>query len=197
MSLSLCRSLIATMAWLALAVPAQAQSTCTTNFCISSQPQSVETPQGWPTVEVEPCCQVSWGSRPGGIDWPNGKPVMICTGNADYAGAYPNCGDPSNRSQPFPLSYDRPTISIGVAWPNAKDYRYAMQSVPIVDGADGSCARFAKEPGKPAQWWIHELKDAIKGTYVFTASVSFRRGDKGFLAVLANCRLAPPQPATQ
>jgi hypothetical protein len=31
-------------------------------------------------------------------------------------------------SQAFPLDYERPTFAIGVAWPNAKDYRYEMQS---------------------------------------------------------------------
>jgi hypothetical protein len=33
-------------------------------------------------------------------------------------------------SQAFPLDYERPTFAIGVAWPNAKDYRYEMQSDP-------------------------------------------------------------------
>jgi hypothetical protein len=190
-------ALIAIALGLALATTAQAQSTCTTNFCISSQPQSVETPKGWPAVTVEPCCRTAWGGNPSGIDWPNGTPIMICSGNSEYATAYPNCGDPNNRSQPFPLAYDRPTIGIGVAWPNAKDYRYELQTVPLVDGPDGSCARFAKEPGKAANWWVYELKEPVKGTYVFTANVSFRQGEKGYFAVLSNCRLSPPQAAAQ
>jgi hypothetical protein len=177
---------------LALTAPAQAQPACTTNYCVSGQPLSVATPPGWPAVTIEPCCRTDWGSRPGNIDWSNGAPVMICVGNGQYVNSFPNCGDAANLAQPFPLAYERPTIGIGVAWPSAKDYRYEMQSVPIVDGPDGSCARYAKEPGKSASWWVHELKEPIRGIYVFTAAVSFQQGEKGYYAVLSNCRLAPP-----
>ncbi|MCC6778583.1 MAG: hypothetical protein IT537_18470 [Hyphomicrobiales bacterium] len=172
--------------------PAQAQPACTTNYCISAKPVSIATPAGWPSVTVEPCCRTNWGSRPSNIDWSNGAPVMICVGNGEYADSFPNCGDAGNAALPFPLSYERPTIGIGVAWPSAKDYRYELQSVPIVDGPDGSCAPFAKEPGKAASWWVHELKDPIRGVYTFSAQVSFRQGERGYYAVMSNCRLAPP-----
>src|SRR5262245_25429238 len=94
-------------------------------------------------------------------------------------GLFPNCGDPSNLSQPFPLHYWDTKIAIGVAWPNPKDYRYQMQSVPIVDGSDGSCAQYSNRPGQVTNWWVHELKEPKRGTYVFTAAVSFQQGEKG------------------
>jgi hypothetical protein len=172
--------------------PALAQSACTTNYCIRSQSLSYQTPPGWPAVPVEPCCRTYWGSLPGGIDWSKGAPVVICTGNAEYVATFPNCGDPSNLSQDFPLSYERPTIGIGVAWPNAKDYAYEMQSVPLVAGSDGTCAEYAGHSGKAANWWVYELKQPKRGSYVFTAVVSFQRGEKGYFAVLNSCKLAPP-----
>ena len=175
--------------------PAAAQYACTTNYCIQSQSVAVETPSGWPGVPVETCCQTHWGALPGGIDWSNGMPVMICSATADYSTAYPNCGGPNNLSQAFPLSYEKPKIGIGVAWPNPKDYRYEMQSVPIVDGPDGTCAKYSHQPGQVVNWWVHELKDAQTGTYVFTARVSFREGAKGYYAVLNECKLvAHPAP---
>ncbi len=112
---------------LSAAPPALAQSACTTNYCIRSQPISYQTPPGWPAVPVEPCCKTDWGSLPGGIDWSNGAPIMICTGGGDYATVYPNCGEPNNLSAAFPLAYEKPKIGIGVAWPNSKDYRYEVQ----------------------------------------------------------------------
>ena len=123
------------LAWLA-AWPAAAQYACTTNFCIRSQSISFETPAGWPSVPVDTCCQTHWGARPGGIDWSNGTPIMICTSSPEYVTAFPNCGDPKNLSQDFPLSYDKPRIAIGVAWPTPIAYRYELQSVPIVDGPE-------------------------------------------------------------
>jgi hypothetical protein len=174
------------------AAPSLAQTDCTTNYCIKSQSVSYQTPPGWPAVTVQPCCKTDWGSRPGSIDWPNGAPVMICTGNAEYATTFPNCGDPKNLSQAFPLSYENPRIGIGVAWPDPKDYRYELQSVPIVDGTDGTCAQYSNQPGKVTNWWVYQLKDPKRGSYVFTATVGFQQGEKGFYAVLNNCKLAPP-----
>jgi hypothetical protein len=101
-------------------------------------------------------------TRPG-IDWRKGAPVMICVGAAEYGTSFPNCGDSSNRSQAFPLSYERPTVGLGVAWPSAKDNRYELQSMPILDGADGMCARYSHQR-------VHEIKDPQTGTYVFSAS---------------------------
>ena len=176
----------------AAAAPSLTQTDCTTNYCIKSQATSYQTPPGWPAVTVQPCCKTDWGSRSGSIDWPNGAPIMICTGNAEYATTYPNCGDPKNLSQAFPLAYENPRIGIGVAWPNAKDYRYEMQSVPIVDGPDGTCAQFSHQPGKIANWWVYQLKEPKTGSYVFTATVAFQQGETGFHAVLSNCTLAPP-----
>src|SRR5262249_22476733 len=89
-----------------------------------------------------PAARPIGGALPGAIDWSNGAPIMICTGRPEYVTSFPNCGDPKNLSQAFPLDYERPTFAIGVAWPNAKDYRYEMQSVPIVDGSDGTCAPY-------------------------------------------------------
>jgi hypothetical protein len=172
--------------------PAQAQSACTTNYCIRSQSLSYQTPPGWPAVPIQSCCKTDWGAVPGGIDWSNGAPIMICTGNADYTTDYPNCGDPKNLSQLFPLHYEKPRIGIGAAWPSSKDYRYELQSIPITDGADGSCAAFSSQPGKVTNWWVHELKEPRRGSYVFTATVSFQRDDKGYYAVLGSCKLAPP-----
>jgi len=176
------------------AAPSLAQTDCTTNYCIKSQSTSYQTPPGWPSVTVQPCCKTDWGSRPGSIDWANGAPIMICTGNAEYTTTYPNCGDPKNLSQAFPLQYENPRIGIGVAWPNPKDYRYEMQSVPIIDGPDGTCAQYSHQPGKIANWWVHQLKEPKLGSYVFTATVAFQQGDNGFYAVLNNCKLAPPSP---
>ncbi len=180
-----------------LATPTSAQYACTTNYCIRSQSTSVQTPPGWPQVPVETCCQTRWGALPGGIDWTNGAPVMICSGSADYANVFPNCGDPKNLSQAFPLSYERPKFAIGVAWPNSKDYRYEMQSVPMIDGPDGSCAQFSHQPGKVANSWVYEIKEPKLGSYVFTAALSFQKGEKGHYAVLTDCKLAPPPAAAQ
>jgi len=181
---------------LAIASPAAAQYACTTNYCIQSQSVTVETPPGWPALPVAACCQTRWGALPDGIDWNKGAPVMICTASADYATAFPNCGGPKALSQAFPLSYENPKIGIGVAWPNPKDYRYEMQSIPMLDGPDGTCAQYSQRPGTVVNWWVHELKDAKRGTYVFTAHLSFRQGDNGYYAVLSNCKLAPPPTST-
>lgn len=175
-----------------IASSASAQHDCTTNYCIRSQTLSFQTPAGWPAVPIEPCCRTDWGALPGGMDWSNGAPVMICTANAEYVTSYPNCGDPNNLSQVFPLNYWQPTIGIGVAWPNPKDYRYEVQSVPIIDGADGTCAQYSSQPGKMTNWWVYQLKDPKQGTYVFTATVSFEKGEKGYYAVLNSCKLQPP-----
>jgi hypothetical protein len=172
--------------------PAHAQYACTTNYCIRSQSTSVQTPPGWPAVPMETCCQTHWGALPGGIDWSNGAPVMICTATPEYVTAFPNCGGPQNLSQAFPLDYDRPRISIGVAWPNPNNYRYEMQSVPILDGPDGTCSQYSQQPGKVTNWWVYDLKEPKRGSYVFTASVSFQRGEKGYYAVLTGCKLQPP-----
>ena len=176
-------------------LPARAQYACTTNYCIRSQSLSVQTPPEWPAVAVEPCCQTHWGALPGGIDWTNAAPVMICTANAEYATAFPNCGGPNNLSQAFPLDYWQPKIGIGVAWPNPKDYRYEMQSVPLIDGPDGTCAQYSNQPGKVTNWWVYELKEPKRGSYVFTANVSFQKGEKGYYAVLNGCKLESPPSA--
>jgi hypothetical protein len=136
--------------------PASAQYACTTNYCISSQSISFQTPPGWPAVPVEPCCRTHWGALPGAIDWNNGAPIMIC--RPEYVTSFPNCGDPQNVSQAFPLDYERPTFAIGVAWPN------------VVDGPDGTCAQYSSQPGQVTNWWVHELKEPKRGTYVFTAT---------------------------
>src|SRR6266849_3330315 len=169
--------------------------TCTTNYCISSQSIAFQTPPGWPAVPVETCCQTHWGALPDGIDWNNGTPVMICTSRAEYVTTFPNCGDPKNLSQAFPLDYERPKFAIGVAWPNPKEYRYEMQSIPIVDGSDGTCVKYSSRSGQVTNWWVHELKEPKRGTYVFSASVSFQRGEKGYYAVLNSCQLKPPSSA--
>jgi hypothetical protein len=179
------------------APPASAQYACTTNYCISSQSTSFQTPPGWPTVPVQTCCQTHWGALPGGIDWSSGAPIMICTGKPEFVATFPNCGDPNNLSLSFPLDYERPSFAIGVAWPNAKDYRYEMQSVPIVDGSDGTCAEFSSRPGQVTNWWVYELKEPKRGSYVFTAAVSFQKDDKGYYAVLNSCKLKQPSSPVQ
>jgi hypothetical protein len=110
---------------------------------------------------------------------------------------FPNCGDPNNLSLAFPLDYERPSFAIGVAWPNAKNYRYEMQSVPIIDGPDGTCTEFSNRPGQVTNWWVYELKEPKRGSYVFTATVSFQKDDKGYYAVLNSCKLNPPSSAAQ
>ena len=72
--------------------PASAQYACTTNYCISSQSTSFQTPPGWPAVPVQTCCQTHWGALPGGIDWSNGAPIMICIGRREFVTSFPNCG---------------------------------------------------------------------------------------------------------
>src|SRR5262245_65815705 len=74
-----------------VAAPARAQYACTTNYCISSQSISFQTPPGWPAVPVETCCQTHWGALPGAIDWSNGATIMICTGLLAYVKSYPKC----------------------------------------------------------------------------------------------------------
>src|SRR5262249_38934715 len=123
---------------LSAAAPASAQYACTTNHCISSQSTSFQTPPGWPAVPVETCCQTHWGALPGGIDWNNGAPVMICTGLAEYVNTFPNCGDPNNLSQAFQLHYDRPIFAIRFARPQAHYYTYEMPSIPLINGAHGT-----------------------------------------------------------
>jgi hypothetical protein len=177
--------------WSAVA-PAIAQTTCSTNFCVRSQAAAVQVPPGWPAVSVDSCCRTRWGALPDGMDWASGIPIMLCTGNANYENEYPNCGATITPSQDFPLSYDNPKIGIGVAWPNSKNYRYQVESIPIVDGSDGTCARFANTSGKPSSWWVYDLMESTRGTYLFTAALTFRQGEKGYYAVLDNCRLTPP-----
>ena len=184
--------LLVMVAFAFAAPPVLAQNACTTNYCIRSQSLSYQTPPGWPEVSVASCCRTDWGSLPGAIDWSNGAPVMICTGKPDYALDFPNCGDPNDLSLPYPLDYAHPKIAIGVAWPSAKNYGYQMESVPIVDGADGTCAQYSSQPGKVAKWWVHEIKDPKRGSYVFSAAVSFQRDEQGYHAVLNDCKLTSP-----
>src|SRR5271157_6176121 len=94
--------LLSVGAFVSIASPADAQYACTTNYCIKSQSISFQIPPGWPAVTIEPCCHTRWGALPGGMDWNNGAPIMICSANEEYAAAYPNCGDPQNISQDFP-----------------------------------------------------------------------------------------------
>ena len=141
---------------------------------------------------VEPCCATHWGTRPGSIDWNKGAPIMICTATPEFVTAFPNCGDPKNLSQAFPLSYDKPKFAVGVAWPDPNEYRYELQSVPIVDGPDGTCAAFSQQPGKVSKWWVHEIKEPKRGTYVFTAAVSFRQGDTAIMPYSATASLRRP-----
>ena len=157
-----------------------------------SQSISYRTPPGWPAVTVEPCCKTDWGSLPGGIDWPNGAPIMICTGKAEYATTYPELRRSEQSVAGVSPGLREPKIGIGVAWPNPKDYRYEVQTVPIIDGSDGTCAQYSNHPGKVANWWVYQLKEPKRGSYVFTATVSFEQGEKGYYAVLNNCKLAPP-----
>ena len=123
--------IVGLLAWSAMS-PAAAQYACTTDYCIQSQSLSFETPPGWPTVTVEHCCATHWGTRPGSIDWNKGAPIMICTATPEFVTAFPNCGDPRNMSQAFPLSYDKPKFAVGVTWPDPNEYRYELQSVPII-----------------------------------------------------------------
>ena len=174
------------------ASPVFAQYACTTNYCVKSHSLSYDTPPEWPAIPIAPCCRTDWGSLPGEIDWSNGVPVMICTGGPDYVTDFPNCGAPNNPSLAYPLNYRKPRFAIGVAWPNAKNYRYQMESVPILDGPDGSCARYSSQPGKVANWWVHEITGSKQGSYVFSAAVSFQRGEQGYYAVLNGCKLVPP-----
>ena len=78
-----------------MAPSACAQHACTTNYCIRSQTLSFQTPPGWPAVPIESCCKTDWGALPGGIDWSNGAPVMICTANAEYVTTYPTAATPT------------------------------------------------------------------------------------------------------
>jgi hypothetical protein len=71
-------------------------------------------------------------------------------------------------------------------------YRYHIESVPLLDGSDGSCAPYANQPGKVAMWWVYEVKDPKPATYVFTAAVSFQAGEQGYYAVLDDCKLVTP-----
>jgi hypothetical protein len=61
----------------------------------------------------------------------------------------------------------------------------------------GTCSRYANTAGKVSNWWVYQIMDPRRGTYRFSADLSFRQGDKGFYAVLQNCRLAPPNPEAQ
>src|SRR5258708_10011398 len=94
-----------------VAAPASAQYACTTNYCISSQSISFQTPAGWPAVPVETCCRTHWGALPGAIDWNNGAPIMICAGPAEYLTSFPHYRRPQNRAEGFPLDYRRPTCA--------------------------------------------------------------------------------------
>ena len=50
---------------------------------------------------------------------------------------------------------ENPKIGIGVAWPNAKAYRYEVESIPIIDGGDGTCTRYSNAAGKVSNWWTY------------------------------------------
>src|SRR5260370_2484916 len=129
-----------------VAARASAQYACTTNYCISSQSISFQTPPGWPAVPVETCCRTHWGALPGAIDWNNGAPIMICAGRAEYVTSFPNCGDPQNVSQAFPLYYERPKFALVVAWPNPKTYRSALHILPLFSHSSQPCPQPSIHP---------------------------------------------------
>ena len=60
----------------------------------------------------------------------------------------------------------------------------------------GRALQYSTTPGKVAPWWVYELKQPRLGSYIFTASLSFRQGEKAF-SVLDNCKLALPLPNTE
>jgi len=66
--------------------------------------------------------------------------------------------------------------------------KIVLEAKPVERGHGPSGAA-----GKVADWWIYDLREPKRGTYVFRAAVSFRQGEKGYYAVLANCRLTPPE----
>src|SRR5262245_41839959 len=78
-----------------VAAPARSQYACTTNYCISSQSISFQTPPGWPAVPVETCCRTHWGALPGAIDWSNGAPIMICAGRPKICDLLPELRRPA------------------------------------------------------------------------------------------------------
>ena len=127
---------------------------------------------------------------------------MICTTKPEYVTAFPNCGGPAEFVAGLSLDYDRPRISIGVAWPNPNNYRHEMQSVPILDGPDGTCSQYSQQPGKVTNWWVYDLKEPKRGSYVFTASVSpagreglRRRAERLQAVAVDGHRIAQPMPS--
>ena len=62
---------------------------------------------------------------------------------------------------------------------------------PLVTGQHP--APSPNQPGK-VNWWVYELKEPKRGSYVFTANVSFQKGEKGYYAVLNGCKLKSPPP---
>src|SRR5262249_58124918 len=72
-----------------VAAPAGAQYACTTNYCISTQSISFQTPPGWPAVEGEPCCRTPWGALPGGIGLGKRAAIMNFRGPAEVLVSLP------------------------------------------------------------------------------------------------------------
>jgi hypothetical protein len=52
--------------------------------------------------------------------------------------------------------------------------------------------QYSNRPGQVTNWWVYEVKEPKRGFYVFTAAVSFQKGEKGYYAVLNSCKLKPP-----
>ena len=124
---------------LSIAPPAQAQNACTTNYCVKSQ-TSPSRPRRLALRHHRDLLPDALGSitgRNGLGQWHAGHDLHRQCEIRDYL---PELRSPGNLSQDFPLNYENPKIGIGVAWPNGKDYRYAVESIPIVDGEDGTCA---------------------------------------------------------
>ena len=188
-------ALIVSLLIMSATSPAHAQYACTTNYCIRSQSVSVQTPPEWPAVPMEPCCQTHWGALPGGIDWTN-----AIAGHDLHCQRGICLGIPELRRSEQSLA----GVSLGLlAAQNRNRCRLAQsEGLSLRDAkrsdhrrTDGTCAQYSNQPGKVTNWWVYELKEPKRGSYVFTANVSFQKGDKGYYAVLNGCKLEPP-PAT-
>ena len=111
---------------------------------------------GRPSVTIEPCCRTRWGTLPDGMNSDNGTPTCLYR-RRELCDRVPELRRPDQPLAGLPSGLREPKIGIGVAWPNAKAYRYEVESIPVIDGGDGTCARYSNAAGKVSNWWTYEL----------------------------------------
>jgi len=102
---------------------------------------------------------------------------MICSGRAEYVTTFPIAVTQESLTA-LSLDYERPSFAIGVGLAKCEglSLRDAKRSDRRRAGWD--LRRIFEPSGSSQNWWVYELKEPKRGSYVFTADVSFQKGEK-------------------